>query len=511
MSTRSPVQSQAKPTFTPVQTGILQRQCASCGQHTFAGGECEECKKKKSLLQQRVANQMETSEVPPIVHEVLRSPGQPLDTDTRDFMESRFGQDFSHVRVHTGAKAAESARAVNSLAYTVNKDIVFGKGQYSPQTSQGRQLLAHELVHTIQKRKSWTPMLSTNSISISQPDEVGEIEADVIARAITAGQFKDRPFSTQPYSGNPMIQRAIMIRRVTEDGTSREARRTIDRARQALNNPNLTPEDRRTLEARIQEAENALQAYRQTIDSSSQIMNPTLATTTTGGMNVVAAVAGLILLMGAWILGTSASRSATNRQAAESLADALQRLADALSRPIQAVPAEVLPGGPQSIPEDVPAPRPPGEVIPIERHHRYQPRFRTPQQSEPSSPRQLGPDIFPIPEPEPEPRTPRRRDDCRRLHPSALNCEQNFMDREEVVINFLMSQGYNFTDIGECRGVGSFRENTIDYCLGAPGERWHCDSKGGVVSVFGCLCCHDDGTTGYMWQGPHWSTNLSRR
>ena len=77
--------------------------------------------------------------------------GSKLDGATRVFMESRFGQDFGHVRVHTGGAAADSARSINALAYTVGSDIVFGDGQYAPQTSAGRRLLAHELTHTVRQ------------------------------------------------------------------------------------------------------------------------------------------------------------------------------------------------------------------------------------------------------------------------------------------------------------------------------------------------------------------------
>jgi hypothetical protein len=66
-------------------------------------------------------------------------------------MEPRFGHDFSQVRVHTEAKAAESARAVNALAYTVGRALVFGAGQYAPGTTEGWRLLAHELAHTVQQ------------------------------------------------------------------------------------------------------------------------------------------------------------------------------------------------------------------------------------------------------------------------------------------------------------------------------------------------------------------------
>ena len=91
------------------------------------------------------------TEAPPIVHETLRSPGQPLDSATRDFMEPRFGHDFGGVRVHTDAKAAESARSVNALAYTVERDIVFGAYQYQPGTRDGQHLLVHELAHVVQQ------------------------------------------------------------------------------------------------------------------------------------------------------------------------------------------------------------------------------------------------------------------------------------------------------------------------------------------------------------------------
>jgi hypothetical protein len=89
--------------------------------------------------------------VPPIVHDVLHSSGQPLDTSTRGFMESRFNHDFSRVRVHTDERAAESARSLNALAYTVGHDVVFGPGQYLPMSTQGLRLIAHELTHVIQQ------------------------------------------------------------------------------------------------------------------------------------------------------------------------------------------------------------------------------------------------------------------------------------------------------------------------------------------------------------------------
>lgn len=92
------------------------------------------------------------SAAPPAVHAALNAPGHPLSGADRTAMEGRFGQDFRHVRVHTDAQAAASARAINARAYTVGRDVVFGEGQYAPGTHAGRRLLAHELTHVVQQR-----------------------------------------------------------------------------------------------------------------------------------------------------------------------------------------------------------------------------------------------------------------------------------------------------------------------------------------------------------------------
>lgn len=88
----------------------------------------------------------------PLISSALKEGGQPLDNQTREFMESRFGYDFSNVRIHTDSeKATKSAMSVNALAYTVGNDVVFGKGHYNPITNKGKKLLSHELTHVIQQ------------------------------------------------------------------------------------------------------------------------------------------------------------------------------------------------------------------------------------------------------------------------------------------------------------------------------------------------------------------------
>ena len=91
------------------------------------------------------------SAVPGIVHESLRSPGHPLAAPARAYFEPRFGRDFSEVRAHTDEQAAQSSEAIQARAYTAGNDIVFGRGQFSTSTSEGRKLLAHELTHVVQQ------------------------------------------------------------------------------------------------------------------------------------------------------------------------------------------------------------------------------------------------------------------------------------------------------------------------------------------------------------------------
>ncbi|HEV8579669.1 MAG TPA: DUF4157 domain-containing protein [Thermoanaerobaculia bacterium] len=129
---------------------------------------------------------------PPLVHEVLRAPGQPLDPTARTFMERRFGYGFGQVRVHTDAQAAESARAVDAQAYTLGSDVVFGAGQYAPGTPTGRRLLAHELTHVAQQGKAAAASDGAIRRACKDPVTGNAITSDQEAdyqRAIRAGKY----------------------------------------------------------------------------------------------------------------------------------------------------------------------------------------------------------------------------------------------------------------------------------------------------------------------------------
>lgn len=175
---RKPLQTSS----TPV---LLQRACA-CGQHTLTGAACDKCRSNhESSLQRSAVNRSTVGEVPGIVHEVLGAAGQLLDQATRSQMESRFGHDFSRVRVHTDARAAESARAVGALAYTVGRNMVFARGQYAPGSDAGRKLLAHELTH-VRQQEGNTGAAHAN-LRVGEAGSGAEREADAVAERVVAG------------------------------------------------------------------------------------------------------------------------------------------------------------------------------------------------------------------------------------------------------------------------------------------------------------------------------------
>jgi hypothetical protein len=181
--------------LTPLPSGLLlQRKCAACGTHTPGGGTCTNCAEEDKGLKlqkklsigasndpleaeadrvadqvlarspaggvahaplriQRLSSQADPGgdTAPASVHRTLAGSGTPLESRLRQDMESRFGHDFSGVRVHSDGAAAQSARDVSASAYTVGNNIVFGAGQYAPGSGAGQRLLAHELTHVVQQ------------------------------------------------------------------------------------------------------------------------------------------------------------------------------------------------------------------------------------------------------------------------------------------------------------------------------------------------------------------------
>ncbi len=139
------------------------------------------------ILRRKSGGPRASAAVPSSVHEAIKLPGQPLDAVTRASMEPRFGQDFSHVRIHTDSQAAHSALAVDALAYTVGRHVVFGAGHYAPQTRHGDRLLAHELTHVMQQNMADSQITPLSGLAINQPGDAYEREADTTADRVMAG------------------------------------------------------------------------------------------------------------------------------------------------------------------------------------------------------------------------------------------------------------------------------------------------------------------------------------
>jgi len=204
---QSPVrtESRSRPVFHPNRAMplhpnralLLQRKCA-CGRSSSETEGCAECGKNKTIMQRRSVVEQEQTVIPPIVHDVLNASGRPLEPATRGFMESRFGHDFSQVRVHTDGRAAESARAVDALAYTVGRDIVFAAGRYRAGAAAGNRLLAHELTHVVQQARSPISLNATSLGGVSSAHHPLEREADAAADRVAAGHHVAMPSGHAP-------------------------------------------------------------------------------------------------------------------------------------------------------------------------------------------------------------------------------------------------------------------------------------------------------------------------
>lgn len=159
-----------------------------------------------------VASVMEDEQSP--VHGVINAGGRPLEPDVRDDMEARLGADFTDVRVHDDAAAADSAKAVNAHAYTVGSDVVFQRDTYDPSSAAGKTTLAHELTHVMQQRNG--PVDGTSApggIKVSDPSDRFEREAAANAdRAMSAAPVQNAPVQTIPVqedvsAAGPAVQR----------------------------------------------------------------------------------------------------------------------------------------------------------------------------------------------------------------------------------------------------------------------------------------------------------------
>lgn len=125
----------------------------------------------------------------------LRSEGEALAPPLRSMMESRLGHDFRQVRVFHDDTAATSAADLGAAGYTVGSDIVFGAGQYRPQSRDGRRLLAHELVHVVQQERGAASEIQLQPLGDEEPADPLEREADRIAAEVAEEAEEDVPIA----------------------------------------------------------------------------------------------------------------------------------------------------------------------------------------------------------------------------------------------------------------------------------------------------------------------------
>jgi len=130
--------------------------------------KCDDCKEEETVRRKAAGPQTAAGEAPGIVHQVLRSPGQPLDPASRAYFEPRFKHDFSRVRVHADQRAADAARGLAARAFTLGEHIVFGGNQYAPSGANGARLLAHELTHVVQQSGGGAEVLPSSNTSVAR-------------------------------------------------------------------------------------------------------------------------------------------------------------------------------------------------------------------------------------------------------------------------------------------------------------------------------------------------------
>ena len=140
-----------------------------------------------------------------------RGGGQMLDHSVKGQMESAFQTDFSNVRVHNDPTANDLSRNVDARAFTTGNDIFFGRGEYNPGSSTGRELIAHELTHVVQQEGPGVKP----KLSVSQPGDASELEADHVARAIM--QDEQRSVQRNASTQEADIQRQAEMPHLEED------------------------------------------------------------------------------------------------------------------------------------------------------------------------------------------------------------------------------------------------------------------------------------------------------
>jgi len=195
--------------FKPKPFSLMDEELKLKPRSEASEGQDQEKKKKEegAPIQRKAAGDSTPDAAPSLVDDVLAVPGRPLDAATRGFMETRFGHDFSQVRVHSGAIAEQSARDVNACAYTVGNNVVFGAGQFAPESHAGQKLLAHELTHVVQQDQAMLRRQSLGELDDSDAAAEREYGDKGAPKALSCGRPSWCPAGfCSPYSSAPLAE-----------------------------------------------------------------------------------------------------------------------------------------------------------------------------------------------------------------------------------------------------------------------------------------------------------------
>jgi hypothetical protein len=444
------------------------------------------------------------------IKDVSNQSGQPLEAKTRAFMESSFDHDFSDVVVHTDTKSAESARAANAVAYTTGNHIVFDNNEYNPETEGGRKLLAHELTHVVQQSRGGSvppSLLHSNSL---------EKEADAASSAILSGSSFHVGGSSLPgLARQPRsLSETVVPSSLSDESLANEMRLIQE---WLTENP-ASSEERTILTSALMSM--MQEGIRRRPQESAAVVNQSSAPTSSADGPALGLLAPMA---GRTVAGQTLATAAPEALAAgETTALTTEALAVGAETAVAetAVAETVVAGGARTAAAEGAASLGLGEILGIGAGTLGL-ILLMPFMLESDSPR---PHTETETQPQTQPRTEtqtqtdteaerRKRNSCFEQFPNALACDEPPIDMEEAVVDYIMNEGHDFSDLGNCTQVGDFGPGEIDSCNGAPGQRWHCSVSGSnlPVSIFACLCCNADGSTGFRWEGPHWSVNQSRR
>ncbi len=145
--------------------------------------------------------------------------GQPLSESARSYFEPRFGSDFSGVRVHTGPRAEGLAQALNARAFTVGSDVAFARGQFAPDTTVGKRLVAHELAHVVQQQpRQWS--VAQGRIHLGHVVSRCDAPAERKAKSVASRVVDSQPASPDTISSAPSGAKGVIARRADDEDVS---------------------------------------------------------------------------------------------------------------------------------------------------------------------------------------------------------------------------------------------------------------------------------------------------